>query len=172
MPEQGNLALDQPMNYGSFMGVEAQSYQVGNDSNVMVTSMGGNIKSQSMLQGHNAKDVTYVMNPRDGREPLQTINKMSPNKNIDEINASGDKGYDSQSKLNDLKSGLGKNVAVYNVGDQMVPDNTQYRNDINQLGEILGSRSNPMKEGYSEGEIKKLVKKITKVYFGRITIKA
>ena len=164
VPEQGNLALDQPMNYGSFMGVEAQSYQVGNDSNVMVTSMGGNIKSQSMLQGHNAKDVTYVMNPRDGREPLQTINKMSPNKNIDEINASGDKGYDSQSKLNDLKSGLGKNVAVYNVGDQMVPDNTQYRNDINQLGEILGSRSNPMKEGYSEGEIKKLVKKITKVY--------
>ena len=43
VPENGNPNLD--MKYGSFIGGEGVSFQPGNnDSNVMVTSMGGAIK--------------------------------------------------------------------------------------------------------------------------------
>ena len=162
LPEASGMAYEHPMNYGSYIAQEGTAFPNANDSNVMVTSMGGQIK-QGGFPIMPQKDSTYVMVPRDGREALQTISKMSPTKNVDEINSPGDKGYNSQSELNRLKHSLVKNMPV--EGMEMPQDMIHsYKDDINKLGEILNARSNPAKEGYSEGEIKHMIKKVSKYY--------
>ena len=151
-----SLPYEQPVQYASFIGPDGNAYPAQNDSNVMVTSMGGQIKQSGYT--NITSQVSGTMGPRDGREPLQTVSKMSPNKNVDDINSSGDKGYDSQSQLNNLKNHLVNNVPIQNEVNAMAPG-AYNKNDINQIQAMINSGNLPQ-----NGEMKDIIKRFTKVY--------
>jgi hypothetical protein len=103
--EQGNIAIEQPMQYSGFIQNIDNMYQVGNDSNIMIGS-----QIRQSPQG-SVREISYSMNPREGRDPM--IRGMSPGtQNIDEINSSGDKSFEPQAQLNNLKNVLGQSVRM------------------------------------------------------------
>ena len=128
--EQGNIAMEPPMQYsGIFQGSEPP-YQMGsNDSNVIISSMGGQNKHspQGSMDGMNYG----TMNPRQGRDPM--LNRFSPNQNnIDDINSSGEKSYEPQVQMNNMNM-------MGNSGRRYV----RYSNDMGNMNmnEMLGSRN-------------------------------
>ena len=162
--DQVNLGLDQPMQYGSFMQQgDGSGYEMGNNSGVMISSLGG--KQSPGLHAANSKEATYIMNPREGMEPLNTMSKMSPKQNIDDINSSGEKGYDNQTQLNSFKNTLGNN-------NMRVVSGT-YVNDVTAVKDMLNTRkdrsvdnkyNNMTYNNMTYGDVKKLVRRFTKVY--------
>ena len=165
--EQGNIAIDQPMQYSEFIQGHEPPYQMGsNDSNVMISSMGPNIRHspQGSIDGMN-----YSMNPRQGRDPM--LNRLSPNQNnIDDINSSGDKSYEPRIELNNIKNTLGNSGRMH----------VRYGNDMNMnMNEMLGTHNSFNKDrmknsevrynnatynNMTMGDVKKIVKRFTKVY--------
>ncbi len=144
--DNGNIGLDQPMQYSGFIQGNEGGYQMGNDSNVMM----GNIQSKN--------SPGMIMNPREGREPM--INKMSPNQNIDDINSSQDKGYESQAQWNNLKNVLGNQNrinATYDLPNEKIMKETQIK------------YNNATYNNMTMGDVKNLVKRFTKVYDPRKT---
>ena len=162
--DQVNLGLDQPMQYGSFMQQgDGSGYEMGNNSGVMISSLGG--KQSPGLHAANSKEATYIMNPREGMEPLNNMSKMSPKQNIDDINSSGEKGYDNQTQLNSFKNTLGNN-------NMRVVSGT-YVNDVTAVKDMLNTRkdrsvdnkyNNMTYNNMTYGDVKKLVRRFTKVY--------
>ena len=144
--DNGNIGLDQPMQYSGFIQPNDGGYQMGNDSNVMM----GNVQSKH--------SPGMIMNPREGREPM--INKMSPNQNIDDINSSQDKGYESQAQWNNLKNVLGNQNrinATYDLPNEKIMKETQIK------------YNNATYNNMTMGDVKNLVKRFTKVYDPRKT---
>lgn len=133
VPDQtGNLGLDQPMKYGSFIeGPDTNSYHLPNDSNVLITST--NFRPSNLYQSQNARDVQYSMNPREGKEP-QTMIKFSPNKGE---GIQQDKGYDS-TQMNNINQ---EGSMTMGIG----------------MGEKT-QKNLPSRETYTHKDIKKLVK--------------
>ena len=170
--EQGNIAMDQPMQYSGFIQGPEPNYQIGsNDSNVMISSMGGQIRHSP----HGSIDgMNYgTMNPRQGRDPM--LNRLSPNQNnIDDINSSGDKSYEPRVELNNIKNVLSNSGRMH----------VRYGNDMGNMNmnmnEMLGTRNSLNKDRMGKnsevrynnatynnmtmGDVKKIVKRFTKVY--------
>ena len=165
--EQGNIAMDQPIQYSGFQPMD-NMYQMGNDSNIMMGS-----QNRQSPQG----SISYTMNPREGRDPM--IRGMSPNnQNIDEINSSVDKSFEPQVQLNNLKNVLGNsvrmpihyqndNLTMGNMGMNMnmtdvLPSQTMNNNRMIQTSEI--KYNNATYNNMTMGDVKNLVKRFTKVY--------
>lgn len=89
---------------------------------------------QAPYQGPNARDVSYSMNPREGKEPAGMM-RYSPNKN-EGVNNSNDRGYES-SQINNMP----ENNNTMNMGVGNKPQQTNM----------------PARDTYSQKEIKKLV---------------
>ena len=163
--EPGNIFLDQPMQSGSFLQGqgETSTYQ---GSPMAGMSMLQNKPSNDYLNG-NSREITYSMNPRDLREPLPNLmNKMSPNKNVDDESSSenNNKGNDTATQLKDLKTQMDRNANMaHNDGDGMIEQpSTVIQSDIRKMEEYAKGRES--RETMTEGEIKKLVRQMTKGY--------
>ena len=163
--EPGNIFLDQPMQSGSFLQGqgETSTYQ---GSPMAGMSMLQNKPSNDYLNG-NSREITYSMNPRDLREPLPNLmNKMSPNKNVDDESSSenNNKGNDTATQLKDLKTQMDRNANMaHNDGDGMIEQpSTVIQSDIRKMEEYAKGRES--RETMTEGEIKKLIRQMTKGY--------
>ena len=161
--EPGNIFLDQPMQSGSFLQGqgETSTYQA---SPMAGMSMLQAKPSNDYLNG-NSREIQYSMNPRDLREPLPNLmNKMSPNKNVDDESTSDNKGNDTATQLKDLKSQMDRNAnLVRNEGDGMIEQpSRQIRNDMEKMEDYTKNRE--IRDTITEGEMKKLVRQMTKGY--------
>ena len=173
--EQGNIAIEQPMQYSGIIQNVDNLYQIGNDSNIM---LGSQVKQSP--QG-SIRDISYSMNPREGRDPM--IRGMSPGtQNIDEINSSVDKSFEPQVQLNNLKNVLGQSVRLpvryqndmtmgnmnmmnMNMIDSLQPQaQTMTNNRIIQNTSPAVKYNNTTYNNMTLGDVKNLVKKFTKVY--------
>ena len=148
--EPGNIFLDQPMS--SF--VQGQT-----DPGYQSSSPAGMLPSKS---GDYTREIQYSMNPRDLREPIPNImNKMSPNKNVDDESTSDMKGNDTATQLKDLKNQMYRNTNMHD-GDGMVERPRELRTDIEKIDDYI--RTKDVRETLSEGEVKKIMRQITKGY--------
>ena len=165
LPENINSSIEGQIIYNN----ESNSYQVGNDSNIVITTMGGQFR-QSPTYQNTSKDVAYIMNPREGNNI--SMSKMSPTQNIDDFNSSGEKGYEGNVYFSNLKNVLGNKM--------------KYRghttNDLNQVNELLNSKPTISRDNLMDindnmkynsstyynhmtmGDVKKIVKRFTQVY--------
>ena len=165
LPENINNSIEGQIIYNN----ESNSYQVGNDSNIVITTMGGQFR-QSPTYQNTSKDVAYIMNPREGNNI--SMSKMSPTQNIDDFNSSGEKGYEGNVQLSNLKNVLGNKL--------------KYRghttNDLSQVNELLNSKPTISRDNLMDindnmkynsstyynhmtmGDVKKIVKRFTQVY--------
>ena len=149
IPDQGNIFLDQPMT--SF--VQGQN-ETGYPSN----SPSGMVPNKDFT-----REIQYSMNPRDLREPIPGImSKMSPNKNVEDESTSDMKGNDTASQLKELKNQMTRNTNIHNDGDGMAEGTKQIRNDIEKIDDYIKARDT--REALTEGEIKKIMRQITKGY--------
>ena len=165
--EQGNIAMEQPMHYSGLYPGSEPPYQMGsNDSNVMISSMGGQIRHspQGSMDG-----ITYgTMNPRQGRDPM--LNRFSPNQNnIDDINSSGEKSYEPQVQMNNMMGNSGRMHVRYanDMGSMNMNEMLGSRNSINndRIGKNSEIRyNNATYNNMTMGDVKKIVKRFTKVY--------
>ena len=172
--EQGNIAIEQPMQFSSFQNID-NMYQIGNDSNVMIGS-----QIRQSPQG-SVREISYSMNPREGRDPM--IRGMSPGtQNIDEINSSGDKSFEPQAQLNNLKNVLGQsmrmpvryqsdmNMGNMNMMNMNMIDSLQPQAQTMTNSRIIQNTSPDVKynnatyNNMTLGDVKNLVKRFTKVY--------
>ena len=140
--EPGNIFLDQPM---------TTSIQGQIDPNLNYNS------PQGMISTKQSPD-QYTMHPRELRDPL--VNKMSPNKNIDDESALDPKGRDTSLQLRDLKNQMYRNTR--GDGDGMVERSRIIKNDMDKIDYYI--RGKDIKDNLTENEIKRIMRQITKGY--------
>ena len=123
---------------------ESSSYQVGNDSNIVITTMGGQFR-QSPIYQNTSKEGIYVMGSQ-GRDT--SMSKMSPN-NVEE--ASPNERNSEKIKFADGNDMLNSKPTISRDNLMDPKDNMKYSS---------ATYYNHM----TMGDVKKIVKRFTQVY--------
>ena len=130
---------------------ESNSYQVGNDSNIVITTMGGQFR-QSPIYQNTSKDGVYVMGSREGN---LSMSKNSPN-NIDD--GSPNERNNDQIKYGGYNSGDIQNNDMLNTKPTISRDNLMDPKDNIKYSPSTYYNNMTM------GDVKKIVKRFTQVY--------
>ena len=178
--EAGNIFLDQPIQQASFIQSNDQiNYQTfqSNSGSFGMNSPGIPIRGNSEFLNQNSREIQYSMNPRDLQEQSPGLQgKMSPKNNVDDDSNSDIKSQQNetnnnnvmapQTQLKDLKTQMDRNVNVmYKENDGMVEYSTNSKpigNDLEKIEDYV--KTQEIRAGMSQNELKKLVKQISKGY--------
>ena len=130
---------------------ESNSYQVGNDSNIVITTMGGQFR-QSPIYQNTSKDGVYVMGSREGN---LSMSKNSPN-NIDD-------GSPNERNNDQIKYG-GYNSGDIQNNDMLNTKPTISRDNLMDINDNMKYNSSTYYNHMTMGDVKKIVKRFTQVY--------
>lgn len=179
--KEGNMFLDQPMGSGSFIqgsfnqGVYNQNgYNQGNynaETEQIGSPLRGNnninrsveypMKPDNFYMQQNSREINYSINPRDIREPMPiAFNKNEPNKNVDDDGV--DIKENNQERLKDLKTEMNKKATIVHEGEDTGEGAKQIRTEVEKIGDYVKGKD--LGENLTEGEIKKIVRQITRGY--------
>ena len=165
--EPGNIFLDQPM-------VQTNYMQPGEQQPIYMNNTLEN-KGNGEFVNPNTREIQYNMNPRDLRETNFNgfIDKMSPNKNVDDENDSNsEKNENPTNQIRDLKMQMeqSQNIVkpdIDGMNEGKVEQNIQ--NEMEKIVEYNIPRKN-QEVHMTEAEIKKIIKQMTKSYDSKIGI--